>query len=180
MQIRVSKGVRTMQSPGVAALLALFAVIASAAVSTSSDVSQRADASQKEAASVGKSPETTGVRVDDRSGYADLDTGTRQSRNPSPLDPRLTGAWYWEAEFLPIPGAEIPSKPVSILTIYRDGGFILQEEGNEFCEISYRGWFVQEGDTLTGYCDNGQKFSTKFVLHGSDSLWLAGRLYGRQ
>jgi hypothetical protein len=180
MQITVSRGVCIRQSPGVAALLALFAVIASAAVSTSSDASQRAEASEKEAALVGKSPETAGVRVDDRSEYADFDTGTGRSRNPSPLDPRLTGAWYWEAEVLPVPGAEIPIKPVSILTIYRDGGFILQEEGSEFCQISYRGWFVQEGDTLTGYCDNGQKFSTKFVLHGSDGLWLAGRLYGRQ
>jgi hypothetical protein len=106
--------------------------------------------------------------------------GTAQSGRQSLLDPRLAGEWHWEAESLYIPGAEILIKASSILTIYRDGGFILQEEGNVLGGVSYRGRMVQQGDTLTGCCEDGQTFTTKFALDESDGLWVAGRLYGRQ
>ena len=55
---------------------------------------------------------------------------TVQSGRESRLDPRLAGEWYWEADSLYVPGADILIKATSILTIYRDGGFILQEEGS--------------------------------------------------
>ena len=61
-----------------------------------------------------------------------------------------------------------------------DGGFILQEEGSECGGVNYQGQLEQQGDTLTGRCDNGQTFTTKFALDGSNGLWVAGRLYGRQ
>ena len=103
-------------------------------------------------------------------------TATRESR----LDPRLAGEWYWEADSIYVPGADILIKATSILTIYRDGGFILQEEGSECGGVNYQGQLEQQGDTLTGRCDNGQTFTTKFALDGSNGLWVAGRLYGRQ
>ncbi|MGA7902002.1 MAG: hypothetical protein WCA06_05135 [Terrimicrobiaceae bacterium] len=105
---------------------------------------------------------------------------TVQSGRESRLDPRLAGEWYWEADSVYVPGADILIKATSILTIYRDGGFILQEEGSECGGVNYQGQLEQQGDTLTGRCDNGQTFTTKFALDGSNGLWVAGRLYGRQ
>ena len=109
-----------------------------------------------------------------------FDVGILQLGTQSPLDPRLAGAWYWEAQSVYVPGTEALIKAISILTIDRDGGFILQEEGNILGGVSYRGRLVQQGDTLTGCCDDGQTFTTRFALDGSNGLWVAGRLYGRQ
>ena len=53
-------------------------------------------------------------------------------------------------------------------------------EGSECGGVNYQGQLEQQGDTLTGYCDNGQTFTTKFALDGSNGLGVAGRLYGRQ
>jgi hypothetical protein len=115
-----------------------------------------------------------------RAKLAHSDIGTMQSGRQSRLDPRLAGEWYWESQSVYVPGTEILIKATSILTIHRDGGFILQEEGNVLGGVSYRGRFVQQGDTLTGRCDDGQTFTTRFALDGSNGLWVAGRLYGRQ
>jgi hypothetical protein len=105
---------------------------------------------------------------------------TMQSGSQSRLDPRLAGEWYWEAQSVYVPGTEILTKATSVLTIHRDGGFILQEEGNVLGGVSYRGRLVQQGDILTGCCDDGQTFTTRFALDGSNGLWVGGRHYGRQ
>lgn len=113
---------------------------------------------------------TVGVGVE----YRDL--GLLESGDQSRLDPGLAGTWYWEADPLYVPGNDLLTKSASTLTIDREGGFTLYEAG----VCAYRGRFVQQGNRLIGYCDNGQSFTTEFALDGPDGLRLAGRLYGRQ
>ena len=167
--IKTGPATKSRILPGV---LSLLAGIAPVALSTTGNAGQVIiDASQAA---------LRPVRVSWRVKLGPPDIGTLQSGRQSRLDPRLAGEWYWEADSVYVPGADILIKATSILTIHRDGGLMLQEEGSELGGVNYQGQLEQQGDTLTGYCDNGQTFTTKFALDGSNGLWVAGRLYGRQ
>jgi hypothetical protein len=103
-----------------------------------------------------------------------------------PLEPRLTGVWYWEtSKYVSASEYSTLIKTTRTIRINADGTFAGVEEsivvGNsESTQVRRRaGSVTRKGDALVFSCTNGETYTARYSLSGSNGLWLDGVLYQR-